>query len=238
MPTYRSYQLQRRTACAGAALLLLAACLAPGTLGAHGGEDHSPQVQAAAAPSADANLLVTGAQNEQFELLAKYPIPDEDGTAHVRLYLADYATNRPLEGATFSFSFKPPGGAMNGSPRMISPGVYDATVRMHPDSVYNAVVTVTVGERTDFLELRNLYGHRRAEVFLEGQHKAAEPKAGESGPATSTLVIAGSALALLFGGGYLIARRALRARAAAGASAGPGPHDASGTAHGTNRMEE
>ncbi|MBS1914396.1 MAG: hypothetical protein JST22_20575 [Bacteroidetes bacterium] len=216
MSTPRSYGLHGTPArIAATACVMLALCLRPASLAAHGGEDHAePAGQAAPPPAADAGLLIAGAQNDQFELVAKYPLPEEDGTAHLRLYLADYATNRPLAGAAFAFSFKPGDAVLKEPPRMVAPGVYDATVLMHRDTIYGAVVTVRVGDRTDFLELRSLYGHAHAEAFLDRAHAAGEPAApARAGSVIPWIAVAAGGVLLLLGG-MLFGRRAARVRAA------------------------
>jgi hypothetical protein len=167
----------------GSGLALLLVLLAPGNRTmAHGGEDHSqPAPAAASAPSAEANLLATSGATEQFELLLKYAPPETGKDAPVRLFLADYATNRAIDSATFTLAFKPDGVTLVQKPVMLSPGIYEAVVRFPRDTIYMLVATVTAGKRTDFLEVRNIYSGEAAEHFLAEHSSSALPP-----PATTT----------------------------------------------------
>lgn len=246
MPTSWSYRLHGTPAHIAAtvcAVIAFALCLRPASLAAHGGEDHAePAAQAAPPPAADAGLLIASAQNDQFELVAKYPLPDEDGTAHLRLYLADFATNRPLADAAFAFSFKPGDAVLKEPPRMVAPGIYEAVVLMHRDTIYGAIVTVTAGDRTDFLELRSLYGHAHAEAFLSRVHATGVPAAAArtgTGWTGSVLpwVVAAAGGALLLLGGILLARRAARSQKSI-AAAKDGEAGRNDGTDGTHRTEE
>jgi hypothetical protein len=162
-----------------ALLMLLALC---NRTMAHGGEDHSePAPAAASAPSADASLLTTSGATEQFELLLKYAPPEIDKDARVRLFLADYATNRAIDSAAFTLSFKPGGVTLVQKPVMLSPGIYEAVVRFPRDTMYTLVATVTDGQRTDFLEVRNIYAGDAAKHFM-----ADHSPSNVSSPVTTT----------------------------------------------------
>jgi membrane fusion protein, heavy metal efflux system len=156
--------------------LLLLAFLAVGTDAfGHGGEDHGDAMPApASAPGVDASLLTTSGATEQFELLLKYAPPHIGEDARVRLFLADYATNRAIEGASFTLAFKPAGVVVVQAPKMTSPGIYEGVMRFPRDTIYNLVATVTAGGRTDFLEVRNVYAGDAATRFI----------AEHAGPAT------------------------------------------------------
>src|SRR5689334_6822673 len=101
------------------ALLLLLPALAFG----HGGEDHEDAAPAAA-PAADGEMLSAFGVSERFELLLKYPVTEAKSPARLRVYLSDYASNRPIEGASFVLASRPAGVVAKEPPHMISPGIY------------------------------------------------------------------------------------------------------------------
>lgn len=204
--------------CAAVTTAAVLLAIVPRYVAAHGGEDHGAPVGAAApAATAESGMIVTYAQNEQFELVAKYPLPSDEGEAHVRLYLADYATNRPIEGAAFAFSFTPQGARVVAPATVVAPGIYDITLALPGDAAYRAVVTLTVGARTDFLELRDLFGHRAAESHLAArQHSAAVPHAeelgaGGSGAPAWLWALGGAAAMLALVAAVALLRRRMRA---------------------------
>ncbi|MEO5930471.1 MAG: hypothetical protein ABIR47_11110 [Candidatus Kapaibacterium sp.] len=171
------------------------------TMLAHGGEDHGEAKPApASTPGASATQLTTDAVTDQFELLLKYAPPGVGKNSTLRFFLSDYATNRPLAGATFSFSFKPAGVNVIQPPTMISQGVYDAVVEFPADTVYSLVATVNVEQRTDFLEVRNIYSGTRATRFLAehgGAATAGVPDAGKAASGGLWWLVGGIMLAIV-----------------------------------------
>lgn len=147
-------------------LLLLAGSRHP--LHAHGGEDHGDAAPApASTPGMTAEMLTTEGSTELFEVLLKYPVPETEEETAVRLFVADYATNRPIENAAFDLSFTPGGVKVVQAPRMLSPGVYEALISFPRDTSYVLVATVMADGRTDFVEVRNIYVGAAAERFIE-----------------------------------------------------------------------
>jgi hypothetical protein len=110
--------------------------------------------------------LITDGTTSLFELLLKYPVPYTGEETRLRLFLADYATNRPIETATFSLAFKPSDVTIVQPPQMLSPGIYEMVAVFPDDTVYSMVATVTAAQRTDFVEVRNIYAGEAAERFL------------------------------------------------------------------------
>jgi|GEM_PF-689866 len=188
-----------------AALVRLMLCLvfaiAPGHGAlAHGGEDHGEAAPApVGTPGASASMLTTLATTEQFELLLKYPPPEIGGDARLRFFLADYETNRPLEGGSIALSFTPAGVKVIAPPAMSSPGIYDAVVSFPADTIYSVVATVRAERRTDFLELRNIYAGGHATRFLaeHGGGSIPDEGAGRWPWWGSSLVVAGCLLGLM-----------------------------------------
>ena len=135
---------------------------------AHGGEDHDHP--AVAAPSAvAAGTLTTFGVSPRYELLMKYEATEADHPVTVRLFLCDFATNRPVEGALFVFASKPAGARSIEAPRMTSPGVYQATMTFPNDTVYSLTATFSVGDQSETIALPAVYAGEAAEHIL-GQH--------------------------------------------------------------------
>ncbi|HVK40115.1 MAG TPA: efflux RND transporter periplasmic adaptor subunit [Candidatus Kapabacteria bacterium] len=157
---------------------------------AHGGEEHSHPGDDAAAPVSVAGMqgavLTSSATTDYFEVVAKYPATDAGEDTRLRLFVADYATNQPIERAGLSLSFRPAGVTITQAPAMISPGIYDVVVRFPADTVYALVATVTSGQRTDFVEVRNLYAGEAADRFL-AEHGGAPGATAEEGSSTWVL---------------------------------------------------
>ncbi|MEP7217293.1 MAG: hypothetical protein ABI876_00170 [Bacteroidota bacterium] len=177
------------------AIITLLALLPCGVMRAHGGEDHGEAKPAPpSAPGASASQLTTDAVTDQFELLLKYAPPVIGKNATLRFFLADYATNRPMERGTFSLSFKPAGVTIVRPPMMTSPGVYDATVVFPADTIYSLVATVNAEQRTDFMEVRNIYSGTHATTFLAEHSGAAQPGTSDTvavaGPNSWWVVVA------------------------------------------------
>ena len=167
-----------------ALLLMLAAMFTADTARAHGDEDHGAAEPAqTVTPAAQGAMLTSHGSTTLFELLVKYPATATGEDTRVRFFLADFATNRPLEGAQFKLAFKPEGVELAGAPMMVSPGVYDLVARFPTDAVYSMVATVSAGGRTDFVEVKNIYAGEAAETFLAehggpgvaGQSEAGRP---------------------------------------------------------------
>ncbi len=199
-------------------MLCLASAVAPGAGAfAHGGEDHGDAAPApASTPGASASMLTTSATTEQFELLLKYPPPEVGADTRLRFFLADYETNRPIEGGSLALSFTPAGVKVVTPPAMTSPGIYDAVVSFPDDTIYSVVATVRAERRTDFLELRNIYAGGHAERFLAEHGGVSSSDAGaKTWPWWgSLLVIAGCIL-----GALVVWRSRRRGRSRQGSSA-------------------
>jgi hypothetical protein len=150
---------------------------------AHGGEDHGEAAPAASStPGAAENLLLTDGVSDYFELVFKYPPPSPGEETEVRLYLSDYATNRPLEDASYQFAFTPSDATVSQAPVMVSAGIYRMKVRFARDTVYRMVATISAAGRTDFVEVRNIYAGEAAEHFLaEHAVDGAQTPAAENG---------------------------------------------------------
>lgn len=168
---------------------------------AHGGEDHGTVAESpVTVPTATGGELSTSGSTEQFEMLLKYSLPTVGDPAPVRFFIAEYATNAPVTGASFVLASKPSGVVFNKVPVMISPGIYQADLNFPGDTVYTLVATVSVGGRTDFIELRNVYAGETAERFLAEHSAGGVPnQTADTGTSWWVWVLAAlGALALLF----------------------------------------
>lgn len=209
MITHTSYRLL----CVVAALLPLMHGIAP----AHGGEDHGSAAVATGASAAGPQMSTFGASG-RYELLMKYTPGEAGAPTKLRLYLADYASNRPVEGAAFVLSSKPAGVKFAAPAVMASPGIYDVTAVFPADTLYTLTATLASGESADVIPLTNVYAGEAAERFLAGHGMASEPAPG--GFMSGILPWAASALVLLIALA-LLALRLRRRRAARPAGAEP-----------------
>jgi hypothetical protein len=186
---------------ASAVMVLMAA---PTVLFAHAGEDHGEAQNTApvAVAGMQGDVLTSSSATDYFEVVSKYPATDAGDDTRMRLFVADYATNRPVTGATLALSFKPQGVEIRQAPKMVSPGIYDVVVRFPNDATYSMVATITSGQRTDFVELRNIYAGDAAQTFL-AEHATNVAVTTEESATPWTMIAAVAAGAL--GVGLLIA---------------------------------
>ncbi len=195
-----------RLLCAAAALLSLAYVVAS----AHGDDDHGNAALETGRSAAGPQLSTFGASSRH-ELLMKYTPAETGEPTKLRLYLADFASNRPVEGAAFVLSSKPAGVTFASAPTMASPGIYEVTARFPADTLYTLTATLASGERADVIQLTNVYAGEAAERFLAGHGVAGEP--ARTGFMGGILPWAVAALALL-GVIAVLALRLRRRRAA------------------------
>ena len=174
--------MKRTGSYASFALSLLLLVGSSRLLHTHGGEDHGEAAPAApSTPGMTAEMLTTEGSTELFEVLLKYPVSETGEETPVRFFVADYATNRPIEKAEFDLSFKPGGVKVVHAPRMLSPGVYEALISFPRDTTYLLVATVMADGRTDFVEVRNIYVGDAAERFIEEHGAAADVDVADDG---------------------------------------------------------
>jgi hypothetical protein len=197
------------------AAALMALTAAPTPLLAHAGEDHGEAQSPAPVTIAgmQGDVLTSSSTTDYFEVVSKYPATDAGDDTRMRLFVADFATNRPITGATLALSFKPQGVEIRQAPKMVSPGIYDVVVRFPNDATYSMVATITAGQRTDFVELRNFYAGDAAQTFLAEHATNVAVTTEEPGtPWTMIAAIAAGALAV----GLLIVVLLRRRRKAVG----------------------
>ncbi|MBI4817435.1 MAG: efflux RND transporter periplasmic adaptor subunit [Deltaproteobacteria bacterium] len=124
--------------------------LLPAVSLAHGGEDHGPPRPAPGA-TARPGFRVAAAQTENFELVVKYEGQHAGRPLTMRVLLSDYASNRPIEGATVELDFSGPGNVTVQAPATDASGVYEASVTFPKDGTYELVATVTATDVVDLI---------------------------------------------------------------------------------------
>lgn len=143
---------------------------------ANGDEDHGEAQTSAPStmPGTQGEMLTSAGSTDYFEVVAKYAATDAGDDTPMRLFIADFATNQPIRSAVLSTSFRPAGVVVRAAPKMVSPGIYDLVVQFPRDTVFALVATITAGQRTDFVEVSNIYSGAAADRFL-AEHAVSAP---------------------------------------------------------------
>ncbi len=129
------------------ALWLTVATILPA--GAHGGEDHG----AAKAPTGRAmTYFTTQAVSELYELVLHYEPLEAGEAATLRLYINEFATNRPVEGATLQLS-SPEDARLTFTVRTIGKGIYALTGTFPAKKAYSLTVNMNAKPGPDLLLL-------------------------------------------------------------------------------------
>jgi RND family efflux transporter MFP subunit len=124
----------------------------------HGGEQHGPE-KPPAAVTARAGLRVVSAQTDNFELVVKYPERRAAENVPLRVLLSDYATNRPVEGATVELEFSGLGkvGKVTAQARAARvPGIYEASATFPKDGSYELVASISAGDVVDLIPVKGV----------------------------------------------------------------------------------
>lgn len=158
---------------------------------AHEGEDHGGAAPAAATGAA---VVTTAAMTGRFEVVLKHA-PVRGGQPYAgTLYLADYATNRPVAGATVAIAALGAAGTPFSVEATAEPGVYAVTRAggFPADGRYDVTVTVSAGGARDLVLLSGLYVGPAAEPA----EPAAAPDGGGAGGVPWLWILTVSALAV------------------------------------------
>lgn len=154
---------------------------------AHGGEDHS----AAKAPAGKAMTYFTSqAVSEKYELVLHYEPLEAGEAGKLRLYINEFATNRPVEGATLQVA-SPEDPNLAVAVKPIGKGVYELTGTFPAKKAYALTVNLNAKPGADLLLLTGI------EVGME------LPAAGTEAPAAAHSHWYESPYVLL-GGGLLL----------------------------------
>lgn len=129
------------------ALIWLLAGSPPAT--AHGGEDHG----AATAPTGKGMTYFTSqAISDKYELVLHYEPLEAGETGKLRLYINEFDTNRPVEGATLKLS-SPEADKLALAVKPIGKGIYELSGTFPAKRTYSLTVSLNAGPGADLLLL-------------------------------------------------------------------------------------
>lgn len=116
---------------------------------AHGGEDHG----AAAAPTGKALAYFTSqAISEKYEIVAHYEPLETGETGKLRLYINEFNTNRPVEGATVQVS-SPEDKNLTFAVKPTGKGIYELSGTFPAKKTYSLTINLNAGPGADLLLL-------------------------------------------------------------------------------------
>lgn len=116
----------------------LLAVLGIGPARAHEGHDQPAPVAAAADPL----LVVRTTSNESVELLVKYRSSPSSKPAHLQVYVSDFATNAPIDGARLVLRTTTPA-QLSTTAKQVAPGIYEALLDFPRPGEYTLVIEVS-----------------------------------------------------------------------------------------------
>lgn len=117
--------------------------------GAHGGDDHG----AAKAPTGRAmTYFTTQAVSELYELVLHYEPLEAGEAATLRLYINEFGTNRPVEGATLQLS-SPEDAKLTFTVKVIGKGIYALTGTFPAKKAYSLTVNMNAKPGPDLVLL-------------------------------------------------------------------------------------
>ncbi len=153
---------------------------------AHGGEDHG----AAKAPTGKAVTYFTSmAVSEKYELVLHYAPLEAGEAGTLQLYLNEFATNRPVNGATLQLS-SPEDAKLTFAVKPIGPGIYQLTGTFPARKAYSLTVNMNAKPGPDLLLLPGI------EVGKELPVANAEPPVAPAHWYQSTYVLLGGGVLL------------------------------------------
>ena len=118
---------------------------------AHGGEDHSEEEQKPTA-AVTTTAETTGSKllsSDKVEVLVKYPELHTNTAASFQVFITEFQTNKPINGANVSLYFE--SADSNISPVKVqaaesnTPGIYQASVTFEKNSNYRMLMGITKG---------------------------------------------------------------------------------------------
>ena len=176
-------------------LLLLSLLTSPVRAGGDPSDGHSHGAEVGGASSSvAAGTVTTAAMTGRFEVVLTHA-PVRGGQPYSgRLYLADYATNRPVEGAALVVQALGVPGAVTVE-ETGEPGVYAVSLPsgFPRDGRYDVSVSVQAGAASDLVLLTGLYV---GAVEAPAAEPVAEPSGGVGVPWAWTLAVVALGLAL------------------------------------------
>ena len=133
-------------------LILLLNLVWAGSVAAHGGEDHG--ATKAVAP-AGATSFSVAALSEQFEVLLRYEPLEGGKPADLRLFLSDYATNAPIQGAKLTLT-NPEDAKLKWAVTEKGPGEYLVEGQFPANKTYSFTASIVAGDQADLLLLEGI----------------------------------------------------------------------------------
>ena len=186
--------------------LLIAGLLvfsAAGLAQAHEGHDQPAPVATATDPS----LVVRTVSNESMELVVKYHSSPSAKPAHLQIYISDFATNAPINGARLALRTTTPA-QLSASATQLRPGIYEAHLDFPQPGEYTLILAVSGPVSGEF-------ALPKFELGLS-MVAAASSEKKSSGPNRTLVILVGIAVVLL---GLvlwaILRRRAVRVKPAA-----------------------
>ncbi len=162
---------------------------------AHEGETHGEPTSAAKV-SLNEGAFTLSAVTENFEVVVKYPPADPGKEMILVIYVADYATNKPISDAVIDFEIK---GLESVKPKVEKTdidGVYQATVTLPDAQAHDLVLTISGNDVVDLIPINGLQAGVTLESVVADEH-ASPATAGFGGK----LLLGGVVLLVLAAGG-------------------------------------
>jgi len=144
----------------GLLALLLAGPLTTSRLLAHGGDDHG---EARPSTVAGATSFSTHALSDKFEVLLRYEPLQAGQPAHLRLFVADYATNAPVPAAAITLT-TPEDAALRWTVKAQEPGIYVVEGQFPANRKYSFAANIVAGSKADLLLLEGVDVGRKLPV--------------------------------------------------------------------------
>ncbi len=116
---------------------------------AHGGEDHGDAKPKTAASTA--GIITHSSRIGDLELLIKHLTLKPDTSSSARLFITEYATNKPADGVTSRIEIESSNGAVTpvAIEKTDTPGTYQLKMPALPEGIYTMRVGITYSGETD-----------------------------------------------------------------------------------------
>ena len=131
--------------------LLLGLMTSPRAL-AHGGDGHGAATPATGRAT---TYFTTQAISEKYELVLHYEPLEAGEEAHLRLYVNEFNTNQPVEGATLQLS-SPEDGKLTFAAKPIGKGIYEVTGTFPAKKTYSLTINLNATPGADLFLLPNI----------------------------------------------------------------------------------
>ncbi len=191
-----------------------------GSAGAHEGHDHGAPIPP---PSATTEERTAEAASRDLELLVRWPATEAGQAVPMRLFVADWATNRPIAGLDLDLSFAGPGSVEAHAEATGAAGIYEASVAFPTPGRYALTVTAVGGGQAEVLAVPGVEVGPSAAVATGHDDHDQDHDHGDHAHGWLNVWTASGALALLLllWVAYVAGRRAVKIAALAGAVVAP-----------------